>query len=361
MNSQMLAVARRPVRLWARQKSALSATGRDCFASKPKPMRCAVRVVALPDCCARHRSPPTATNDEYANIFALITRSSIRGSVFCSYVRVSDIQITKTGILPAHRRNRLGAIARHPLATEPTTLNASNAVHAAAWSKRLLTPHSAAIQRAVIQLAGAAALCCQGSARGRQYGSHSPPPLTAAAFRLFRRLGSGFGKFKAGALFSQSRVGRQTATQSKVGGSATAQSLESCCHAASRTAHISERLETVGTSPAFPFAFRVAACASSEGRPNPSSCVVLSRVAGQVTGLLSSRAGQAHRDCLPLLRPPRNRFLFRSLPARYSVAVGSLARHFFFRRTSATSVAKREPGVTSSFPEILNRSKIEAD
>src|SRR6185312_1709989 len=61
MKSQMLDHARRPARLRARQKTALSATGRDCVASHQKPKRFAVRGGALPGCFAWHRLPPTAT------------------------------------------------------------------------------------------------------------------------------------------------------------------------------------------------------------------------------------------------------------------------------------------------------------
>jgi hypothetical protein len=60
MKLQMLDHARRPAPLRARQKTALSATERDCFAFDQKPKRFAVRDCASPGCCARRRLPPTA-------------------------------------------------------------------------------------------------------------------------------------------------------------------------------------------------------------------------------------------------------------------------------------------------------------
>lgn len=60
MKSQILDHARRPAPLRARQKTALSATERDCFASHQKPKRFAVRGCAVPGCFARRRLPPTA-------------------------------------------------------------------------------------------------------------------------------------------------------------------------------------------------------------------------------------------------------------------------------------------------------------
>lgn len=63
MKSQMLDHARRPAPLRARQKTALSATERDCFASHPKPKRFAVRDCASSGCFTRRRLPPTATNE----------------------------------------------------------------------------------------------------------------------------------------------------------------------------------------------------------------------------------------------------------------------------------------------------------
>ena len=311
MNSQMFIVARRPVRLRARQKSALSATGRDCSAPKQYPGRFAVRGFALPDCCARHRSPPTARHDEDVNISAFIARSTLHGSGFRSYVRGSDIQIIKVRILLAHRRHHLCAIAVHQVATEPSMLNASNAVHTVAYSKRFLTPHRTAVRDTVIQLAGAAALCCQGCARGRQCGSHSPPPLTAAAFRLSWRLGSGFGKRKAGAFVSHVEIIGQAAIESKARRLEIAQSLIFNPEDAFRA---SGQFDAVLNPMVFLFAFWVVFRASSKVRPNLCGRVVLAGVAGQVSGLMSSRAGRAHRDCLPLVTSRNNRFLFRSLP-----------------------------------------------
>ena len=224
MKSQLLINARRPVPSGRVANLARRLPTRACFARQRASKRLAVRGSALPGRDARHCSPPTAAMNRNVNIFVLIAWPSILGTTLSSYGHEAEIQIVETGILLAHRHNRLGAIAPDAGAVG---LTASIVDRQTNRQAPFIASMPGRAQRLVAELAGAAALCCQGSARDRQCGSHSPPPLTAAAFRLFLLLGSGFGNIKAGALFSQLEHDRMTLRRPAVAAIALAHSLDS--------------------------------------------------------------------------------------------------------------------------------------
>ena len=196
MKPQLLANARRPVPSAHAAKSARVLPARACFDRMGAPKRLAVRGSSLPGRYARHCSPPTAAEDETVNLSMLIAWPSIRQGTLGSYVHEDYIQTLGTGVLLAHRFDRLGTVACNQASSETFEVTASR--FGRTTNRRMSldnSPHEW-VKCTASELAGAAALCCQGSAPA------SPPPLTAAAFRLVLRLGSGFGKTKAGALSS---------------------------------------------------------------------------------------------------------------------------------------------------------------
>ena len=206
MKPQLLANARRPVPSAPAAKSARVLPARACFARKGAPKRIAVRGSALPGRDVRRCSPPTAAKDEIVNISMLIAWRSIRQGALSSYEHEDYIQTLEPGVLLAHRCDRLGTVACNQASSE--TFGATAPKFGRTTNRRMSldnSPH-VRVKCTASELAGAAALCCQGSARDRQCGSHSPPPLTAAAFRLVLRLGSGFGKTKPGLCFFTERI-----------------------------------------------------------------------------------------------------------------------------------------------------------
>ena len=82
----------------------------------------------------------------------------------------------------------------------------------------------------------------------------------------------------------------------------------------------------VGNSKHFRFASSVAFRVPSKWRLNLFRRVVLAGVAGRVSGLMSSCAGRAHRDCLPLVTAPKQSLSFRSLPCANRVSFALLNR-----------------------------------
>jgi hypothetical protein len=131
--------------------------------------------------------------------------------------------------------------------------------------------------------------------------------LTAAAFRPRLRLGSGFGKFKAGALsfeMEHERVAAQPTAASRTclkKEAATAAPMtirlhKPGCWRIRLFVPDSACLINIRNSSLFPLVFRVVSLASSEERRNFFALDVLSGVAGHVSLHLSSRAGRAHRD-----------------------------------------------------------------
>ncbi len=249
MKPQLLGNARRPVRSAPAAKSARVLPARACFARKGAPKRIAVRGSALPGRDVRRCSPPTAAEDDIVNIFMLIAWPSIRQGTLGSYVHEDYIQTLGTGVLLAHRCDRLAAVACNQASSETFEVTASR--FGRTTNRRMSldnSPHEW-VKCTASELAGAAALCCQGSARDRQCGSHSPPPLTAAAFRLVLRLGSGFGKTKAGALFSHTENQNIGYAQTAFAGNASAQLLVLC----SCVARVSARPAFVPRAAFLPF------------------------------------------------------------------------------------------------------------
>jgi len=249
MKPQLLANARRPVPSAHAAQPAHVLPARACLVRTGAPKRLAVRGCALPGRYARHCSPPTAAEDDIVNIFMLIAWPSIRQGTLGSYVHEDYIQTLGTGVLLAHRCDRLAAVACNQASSETFEVTASR--FGRTTNRRMSldnSPHEW-VKCTASELAGAAALCCQGSARDRQCGSHSPPPLTAAAFRLVLRLGSGFGKTKAGALFSHTENQNIGYAQTAFAGNASAQLLVLC----SCVARVSARPAFVPRAAFLPF------------------------------------------------------------------------------------------------------------
>jgi len=103
----------------------------------------------------------------------------------------------------------------------------------------------------------------------------------------------------------------------------------------------------------FRFASRVVFRASSVRRPNLSSLVVLAGVAGQVSGLMSSRAGPARRDCLPLITTPKQSLFsvrdfatFSCSWTAFRFAVAEPKIHFIANQTSPAFLPNVEPSKT---------------
>src|SRR5580693_6345752 len=82
--------------------------------------------------------------------------------------------------------------------------------------------------------------------------------LTAAAFRPRLLLGSGFGKFKAGALSFHAEHDALTMQLAAIAVKVVTQLLESCRHAVCPASHSPTRSLAVGEPIPFPYAFRVA-------------------------------------------------------------------------------------------------------
>jgi len=265
MKPQLLANARRPVPSAPAAKSARVLPARACSARTGASKRLAVRGCALPGRDARHCSPPTAAKDEIVNISMLIAWRSIRQGALSSYEHEDYIQTLEPGVLLAHRCDRLGTVACNQASSE--TFGATAPKFGRTTNRRMSldnSPHDW-VKCTASELAGAAALCCQGSARDRQCGSHSPPPLTAAAFRLVLRLGFGFGKTKAEALFFHTENQTSAMQQSAFAGNAAAQLLVLCSCAARVSARVTSQSNAVGNPLRFPFASMVCLLASTTG------------------------------------------------------------------------------------------------
>ena len=246
MKPQLLANARRPVPSAPAAKSARVLPARACSARTGASKRLAVRGCALPGRDARHCSPPTAAKDEIVNISMLIAWRSIRQGALSSYEHEDYIQTLEPGVLLAHRCDRLGTVACNQASSE--TFGATAPKFGRTTNRRMSfdnSPHEW-VKCTASELAGAAALCCQGSARDRQCGSHSPPPLTAAAFRLVLRLGFGFGKTKAEALFFHRENQTSAMQQTGFAGNAAAQLLVLCSCAARVSARVTSQSNAVG-------------------------------------------------------------------------------------------------------------------
>ena len=226
MKSQLLINARRPVPSGRVAHPARVLPARARFARQTT-KRLAVRGCALPGQDAQHCSPPTAATKRNVNNSVLIARPSLLRTPLSSYGDESYIQALENGILLAHCHYDLGAIAPDQKGAGAVGLTATIVDRETNRQAPFVASMPDLAQRLVAELAGAAALCCQGSARDRQCGSHSPPPLTAAAFRLFLLLGFGFGNTKAGALFSQLKHDQMPMRRPATAAVALAHSLDS--------------------------------------------------------------------------------------------------------------------------------------
>jgi len=252
MKSQLLVSARRPVPSGRVANFAIRLPTRACIANGCR-HRLPVRGSALPGRHTRHCSPPTAMADENVTNSTLVAWPSVRRGTVGSYGGESDIQTLAMGVLLAHDGSRLGAIA-----SDQTDVGAVGLIATTVDREpNRQAPFTASLpdrtQRLAGELAGAAALCCQGSARDRQCGSHSPPPLTAAAFRLFLLLGSGFGNTKAGALFSQLEHDRRKMRRPAVAAIALAHSLDSTRLVVGSSARLSAPSDSTDQPGWFPF------------------------------------------------------------------------------------------------------------
>lgn len=326
MQSQMLITTRRPARLRARQMHALSATGQDCFASHQKPKRFAVRGRALPECFARHRLPPTAKkkrsrckseeprNDGKAKYALPIGEPTI----LCPRIRRAEFAQS-----PHAGRDVAGSVhAEHVLKTFRVFAASSNYSR---WVRDLA--RSAFMSRAGRRNVPEKAAICPTNVRYAFYRLQTGCRVRAFVFgktgsrpipiSLFLDAGPNDARMFRRALVKSSRVG---------------------CLIRLR------------------FASRVVFRASSAWRPNLSSLVLLTGVAGQVSGLMSSRAGRAHRDCLPLITTPSNRF-FRFELSRRSPAHGAPFVLRLPRQKCISSPTKRLP----PFSQMLNHPKPKPD
>ena len=252
MKSQLLVNARRPVPSGRVANFAIRLPTRACIANGCR-HRLPVRGSASPGRNARHCSPPTAMADENVTICTLMAWPSVRRSTVGSYGDESDIQNPESGVLLAHCHNHSGASARHQANVGAVGLLAPTVDREPNRQAPFMASMPGRAQRLVAELAGASALCCQGCARDRHCGSHSPPPLTAAAFRLFVRLGSGFGKLKAGALFSQLGHDGLTIGRAAVAAIALAHSLNSTPCVSRSCDRLSARSITTDQPRRFPF------------------------------------------------------------------------------------------------------------
>jgi hypothetical protein len=287
MKTQMLDLARRPAWLRARQKTALSATGRDCFAAHQKPKRFAVRGGASPGCFARRRLPPTAT--EWRRRCNKKEPKQVGNAKYALPLR------KLTSWCP---RNSRAIFAQSPRSCR--NLFGSFQEQSA----------FRAIRELVLSLN------CPWHFRGFEYSAFMSNPrpqnVREQSATCPTQVCYLSNRLSAGSLanrLSSMRIWIVSQIPSK--GHSLYLAQVSACWAFKTSS----------------FASRVVFRASSEVRPNLSRCVVLSGIAGRVSGLMSSRAGRAHHDCLPLFTAPSNRIVC-ALPfcAILSFAVRSCVR-----------------------------------
>jgi len=264
---------------------------RACFARTRSSKGIAVRGSALPGRYARHCSPPTAEANQKLNICKLIEWPPVHAIALGNHEPENCIQALATGMLLAHRNNRLAATSRIKADGSTNEITAPKTDRNASRQVPLNTSPHERMKRSMGKVAGAAALCCQGSAPA------SPPPLTAAAFRLGLRLGSGFGKAKAGALFSHREYQTLIIRQTAVAGIFLAHSLNSIpCVSRSWAGLLTCSVATDHSYP-FPFASRVALLDSSDRRLNLFRGGMLSGVVVLLLGTLAAVPG-----CVKILR-----------------------------------------------------------
>jgi hypothetical protein len=296
MKSQMLDHACRPAPLRARQKAALSATERDCFASHPKPKRFAVRGCASPGCFARRRLPPTA-KDEYRGDRMLPLIAANWRTQTCHQMKCPMSSIFRLHALPLSLRRKILSRDSGAFQSDLSRIRANNSPQFS-QDCAIHPPRIGYVRRVSVALLSPIRFSICGHSvfsiharsvrKAYQCLQRAAPPKSDQTVCVSKVRPS----LKKHLAFAQNRVGRL---------------LESSPFAAAY-----KRLRV------FLFASRVAFRASSNPRPNLCFRVVQSGVAGRVSGLMSSRAGRAHRDCLPLFTAPK-----QSHDACFAVLCGS--------------------------------------
>jgi len=294
MKSQMLDHARRPTPLRARQKTALSATERDCFASHQKPKRSAVRGCASPGCCARHRWPPTAINkrsrDRMPPPFAAHCGIEMSHHTKCprsSIFRLHALPLSLLRKILSRNSTAFQPSLRHIRAINPPQFSHHAAKNSLRFRQQCVIhpPRFGHVRNVSVAFHG----LIRFSIRGQ------------FAISIHPRSGRGVGHYVQLFAFP---MDYPTVCVLRV----RPLSKKHLALAQSRVGCLLEDLPFAAASKrhrVFLFASRVVFRASSNGRPNLCCRVVLSGVAGRVSGLMSSRAGRAHRDCLPLFTAPK--------------------------------------------------------
>ncbi len=259
-------------------------------------MRLAVRGSALPGRNARHCSPPTATTDKNVNNSALIGGTSMRQGRLSSYERENYNRTLEPRILITDRFARAAStpFAQIDIQNPESWATEARQILAAKVNRQLPMESSRGVptERRCASLAEPAALCCQGSAPA------SPPPLTAAAFRPRLLLGSGFGKFKAGALSFHAEHDGLTMRPAAIAANVLTQLLESHPRTVRSGRRVTARSAVIGKPSPFPLAFRVALLASSKVRRNFSGRVLHSVVLGLPLGALAAAPGCMKMLCI---------------------------------------------------------------
>src|ERR1700722_20283544 len=277
--------ARRPVPSGRAAHSARVLPTRACLARTRSSKVIAVRGSALPGRYARHCSPPTAEANQKLNICKLMQQPPVRTIALDYHEAENCIQGLATRMLATHYDNRLAAISCNQADGSTIEIIAPKTDRKASRQVPFdASPHER-MKRSTGKVAGTAALCCQGSAPA------SPPPLTAVACRLGLRLVSGFGKAKAGALFSHAEHRRLIIRETADAAIVLAHLLNSIPRASRSWACLLPCSIATDHPCPFPFASRVAFLASSEGRLNLSRSGVLSGVVVLLLGTLAAVPG----------------------------------------------------------------------
>jgi len=291
MNAHTLVSARRPARLRARQKPAPFATGRDCSAPNPRPKRSAVRGCVASGCFARRRLPPTAMNQPGNDSIEMSAQESVN-------VQATNRSYQSKYALPLNRvtisrpRKRRGISAQ-------CSGNGGNVV--------CLFRVESALQTVRVPDVSSN---CPWRFRELELSSFLSSPRLENV-----REQSGACPANVHCLSERLEVVYQ---QPDFGPLGVCVVLKSCTEGARMFYRARLKYWLDGYSRRFHFASRVVFRASAKWRLNLSLRVVLSCVSGQVSGLMSSRAGRAHRDCLPLVTTPKQSLSFPSVAARYA-------------------------------------------
>jgi hypothetical protein len=266
------------------------ATGRDCSAPNPKPKRSAVRGRAVSRCFARRRLAPTAINK-----------------------RGRDWTLP---LIAAHCRIQM----RHRMKYSISFIFQSHALPLA-LVRNILSHDSVAFQPILSRVRA------ENPPRFNRGCDNHPPRfgcvrnLSIIIPLLIRVL--------IDVLYSTVRSSEWESECLRLKGlSVTAKAPSRCPKSRWLSAGKFRVCRRIPASSVFLFASRVVFRASSEMAPEPFSRVVLSGAAGQVSELMSSRAGRAHRDCLPLGTAPKQPLSSPSVAARRASLAGSFVSAF---------------------------------